>query len=183
MTTEPCNDRPACIWDGWCDVGCPLGAIVNPLVICLPPAIAVGAEIEHNNYVGGVLTNPSGDRATAVEIVGWDGNVRVREANVVVLAAFSIQIPRILLSFAADGHPDGLANGRGYVGVGMMARAARSTFGLFADETENFLGAVVGPRLAQDGCPRNPERTFVGGWNWLSAGALKPNDLLGIANT
>lgn len=97
---------------------------------------------------GRVATDPSGARATRVEIVGRVGGVRVREAKVVVLAACSIRNPRIPLRSASDRHPDGLANGSRQVGVGMMAHAARSTFGFVADETENYLGAVGGQPLA-----------------------------------
>ena len=31
--------RPACIYDGWCNAGCPTGALANPLVTYLAEAI------------------------------------------------------------------------------------------------------------------------------------------------
>ena len=31
--------RPACIYDSWCDAGCPTGALANPLVVYLPRAV------------------------------------------------------------------------------------------------------------------------------------------------
>jgi choline dehydrogenase-like flavoprotein len=32
MNSTPYKGRPACIYDGWCHVGCPIGALANPLV-------------------------------------------------------------------------------------------------------------------------------------------------------
>jgi choline dehydrogenase-like flavoprotein len=169
VTTEEFNGRPACIWDGWCDAGCPIGAL--------------GAVIEHDSYVSRVLTDESGRRATGVEVIGPNGATRVQEADVVVLAAFAIQNPRILLSSATAAHPDGLANTSGQVGVGMMSHLARSVFGLFPEETDNYQGAVGGQLLCQESYAKDPARGYVGGWSWLIAGALKPNDLIGIGNT
>jgi choline dehydrogenase-like flavoprotein len=180
VTTTPFNGRPACIWDGWCDAGCPIGALVNPLVVYLPQAFAAGATIEHDSYVSRVLTDETGRRATGVEVIGPDGATRVQEADVVILAAFAIQNPRILLSSATAQHPDGLGNSSGQLGLNMMSHAARGVFGLFPEETENYLGTVGSQLLSQEGYAKDPDRGFVGGWSWLIAGALKPNDLIGI---
>jgi len=32
MNSVDFRDRPACIYDGWCHVGCPIGALANPQV-------------------------------------------------------------------------------------------------------------------------------------------------------
>jgi choline dehydrogenase-like flavoprotein len=37
--------RPACIYDGWCHVGCPISALSNPLVTYLAEARQAGAEV------------------------------------------------------------------------------------------------------------------------------------------
>jgi choline dehydrogenase-like flavoprotein len=183
VTTEEFNGRPACIWDGWCDAGCPIGALANPLVVYLPQALAAGAVIEHDSYVSRVLTDDTGTRATGVDVIGPNGETRVQEADVVVLAAFAIQNPRILLSSATGRHPDGLANSSGQVGVNVMSHVAQTVFGLFPDETDNYMGATGGQLLSQEGYAKDPARGYVGGWSWLIANALKPNDLLGIGNS
>ena len=33
INSVPYGGRPACIQDGWCDAGCPTGALANPIVI------------------------------------------------------------------------------------------------------------------------------------------------------
>ncbi|MDC0573992.1 FAD-binding protein, partial [Luminiphilus sp.] len=47
INSEPYQGRRSCQYDGWCDAGCPIGALGNPLVVWLPRALAAGAEIEH----------------------------------------------------------------------------------------------------------------------------------------
>ena len=32
MNSGEFKGRPACVYDGWCHVGCPIGALANPLV-------------------------------------------------------------------------------------------------------------------------------------------------------
>ena len=44
MNSTEYKGRPACIYDGWCHVGCPIGALANPLVTYLADARKSGAE-------------------------------------------------------------------------------------------------------------------------------------------
>ena len=43
MNSTEYKGRPACIYDGWCHVGCPTGALANPLVTYLGEAKKAGA--------------------------------------------------------------------------------------------------------------------------------------------
>ena len=43
VLSQPYRDRPACLWDGWCDAGCPIGAISNPLMTYYPRPVAASA--------------------------------------------------------------------------------------------------------------------------------------------
>jgi choline dehydrogenase-like flavoprotein len=129
-----------------------------------------------------VLTNATGDRASGVEYYDARGRRRVQEADVVILAAFAIQNPRILLNSATPDHPGGLANSSGLLGRYIMAHSATNVFGLFKDETENFLGRAGGQLLSQERYPKDPTQGYLGSSQWLIGSALKPNDLLGIAN-
>jgi choline dehydrogenase-like flavoprotein len=175
--------RAACANDGWCDAGCTLGALANPLVLHLPQALAAGATIRHHSYVTRVLTNTKGDRAHGVEYYDATGQRRVQEAAVVVLAAFAVQNPRILLNSATARHPQGLANSSGLVGRYLMAHSTANVFGLFKEETENFMGRTGGQLLSQEGYAKDPRKGYLGSSQWLIGNALKPTDLLGIANS
>jgi choline dehydrogenase-like flavoprotein len=174
--------RPPCIYDGWCEAGCPIRALVNPLVAYLPEALAAGAVIRHRSFVTRVLTNARGDRAVGVEYHDAEGRRQSALASTVVLAAFAVQNPRILLNSASDRHPQGLANSSGLVGRYVMAHSAANVFGLFREDTQNFLGVTGGQLLCQESYAKDPKKGYLGSFQWTIGNALKPNDLLGIAN-
>jgi choline dehydrogenase-like flavoprotein len=176
------HGRPPCAYEGWCDAGCPLLALANPLAVYLSQARAAGAEIAHQAYVTRVLTNEKGDRATGVEFFDARGERRVEEARLVILASSALQNPRILLNSATPRHSSGLANASGLVGKFMMTHIAGNAFGLFKERTENYLGVTGGQLVSQENYAKDPRKGYLGSSQWLIANALKPNDLLGIAN-
>src|SRR5271166_2426458 len=116
MNSTEYRGRPACIYDGWCHVGCPIGALANPLVTYLADARTAGAEVRPWSTVTRVLTNSEGTRVTGVEYYDQKKERQLQEANVVVLAAWAAQNPRILLNAVTDKHAKGLANSNGLVG-------------------------------------------------------------------
>lgn len=178
------NGRPACKYDGWCDAGCPILALGNPLAVYLPQALTAGAVILHNNCVTRVLVDERGRRAAGVEYYDANGRRQVQRARVVVLAAYSFQNPRILLNSATTAHPSGLANSSGMAGKFMMSHTTANVFGLFREETESYRGTTGGQLLSQEEYRKDPhQRGYVNSAQWLIANALKPNDLLGIVNS
>lgn len=183
ITSVAYNNRPACLNDGWCDAGCPIGALGNPLVLHLPQALQAGARLRHDSYVTRVLTSSRGDRVTGVEYYDVHGHRHVQQAEVVILAAFAIQNPRILLNSATPQHRGGLANASGRLGRYIMAHSAMNVFGLFSAQTENFRGRTGGQLLSQEHYAKDPGLGYLSSSQWILGNALKPNDLLGIANT
>lgn len=175
--------RPACVHDGWCDAGCPILALANPLAVYLPQARKAGATILHDSTVTRVLADQKGSRATGVEYFDAKGQRRVQEAGVVILAAYAFQTPRILLNSATARHPNGMANSSGLLGRSMMTHTAANVYGLFREETENFAGTAGGQLLSQEEYAKDPRRGYPNSAQWLIANALKPNDLLGIVNS
>ena len=89
MNSTEYKGRPACIYDGWCHVGCPTGALANPLVTYLGEARKANAEVRALCTVTRVLTNPQGTKVTGVEYYDEKKQRQVQEASVVVLAAWS----------------------------------------------------------------------------------------------
>ncbi len=88
MNSVEFKGRPACIYDGWCHVGCPIGALANPLVTFLSDARKAGAEVRAWSTVTRVLTDASGNKVTGVEYYDQKHEKQVQPANVVVLAAW-----------------------------------------------------------------------------------------------
>src|SRR5207248_252027 len=176
------NGRPACIYDGWCEAGCPTGALVNPQVTYLPVAKKAGVEIRTGAYVTRVLVNAKGDRASGVEYYDKARERREQHADVVVLSAFSASNPRILLNSANDRHPKGLANSSGLVGHNVTAHITFSAFAMFEENTENHMGTSGAFGMSQDGYVKDSHPGF-GSYTWTIGVAMKPNDVLGFANS
>jgi len=151
MNSTDYKGRPACIYDGWCHVGCPTGALSNPLVTYLGDAKKAGAEVRAQSTVTRVLCNAQGNKVTGVEYYDAKKERQVQEASVVVLAAWSAQNPRLLFNSATDKHPKGLANSSGLLGKYMMAHFSSGTWAMF-DEPERRLRQLVHRRglRAQD---------------------------------
>jgi choline dehydrogenase-like flavoprotein len=184
VLSQPYQGRPACLWDGWCDAGCPIGALANPLAVYLPRATKTGAKLQSDAQVTRILTDSAGKKVTSVEYRTRSGEKVVQLASAVVLCAFTIENARILLNSANAAHPNGLANSSGAVGRYLMVHPAVSISGMFPDDMQNYVGATGGQLLCQDPYHKksDPGGAF-GSRQWEIALALKPNDLLGIAMT
>jgi choline dehydrogenase-like flavoprotein len=181
ILSQPYKGRQACIWDGWCDAGCPTGALANPLVVFIPRAVKAGAVLKADCHVTRVLTDKKGERATGVEYFDSEGNRHEQHADAVVLGAFTLENPRILFNSTTSVHAYGLGNSSGMLGKYLMVHPAVTAFGMFDEDMQNYLGATGGQLLNQDRFPK--EKGAFGSQQWEIALALKPNDLLGIAQS
>ena len=182
LLSAPYNGRAPCIWDGWCDAGCPIGALANPLVVYLPRAQQAGGRIQANAHVTRVLMDDTGTRATGVEYYTPEGEQMIQPADAVVLCAFTVENCRILFNSGNGSHPDGLANSSGLLGCYLMSHHATIVFGMFDEDMQNYWGATGGQMLCQDRFPKegNPSGAW-GSMQWEIGLVLKPNDMLGIA--
>lgn len=184
VNTENYQGREACLWDGWCDAGCPIRALANPQTVYLPQAFRHGAEIRHRATVFRVDTSQKGDKTTGVSYYDGEGQENFQPADLVVLAAFAVQTPRLLLMSASSKHPNGLSNKNDMVGRYVMSHAAGLIFGLFDEETQCYMGATGGQLVNQDNYDRKDTRgQGFGSYQWMIAQATKPNDLLGYGGS
>jgi choline dehydrogenase-like flavoprotein len=182
MNSTEFKGRPACIYDGWCHVGCPTGALANPQVTYLADAKKAGAEVRARATVTRVLTNAAGTKVTGIEYYDDKHQRQVQEASVVVLAAWSAQNPRLLLNSATDKHPKGLANASGLVGKYMMAHFSSGTWALFDEDIENHMGTTAAQFMSYERYGKTSQKGAFGS-SFITAGsALKTNDLGGLAN-
>lgn len=173
--------RPACQYDGWCDAGCPTGALANPLVTHLAQARAAGARIEAACTVTRVLCNARG-RARGVEVL-HQGERQEVAAPWVVLAASVVQNPRLLLGSVSNAHPRGLGNSNGLIGTGLMVDVVAPVHGLLREPTDPHMGVNAGQLLFRREHAERPLRRPAGAYQWQIAPSHKPNDLLGMAST
>jgi choline dehydrogenase-like flavoprotein len=182
MNSTDYKGRPACLYDGWCHIGCPIGALANPLVTYLGDAKKAGAEVRARSTVTRVMTNPQGSKVTAVEYYDERKERQVQEASVVVLAAWAAQNPRILLNSATDKHAKGLANASGLVGKYMMAHFASGTWALFEEDMQNYLGTTGAQLMSYDRYDKTSQKGAFGSTFIVAGSALKTSDLGGFAN-
>src|SRR5207245_1088823 len=108
----------------------------------LADARKAGAEVRARSTVTRVLTDAAGTKVTGVEYYDEKKEHQVQEANVVVLAAWAGQNPRLLLNSATDKHPKGLANSSGLVGKYLMAHFSSGTWEIFDENVENHMGTT-----------------------------------------
>ncbi|MEM7569447.1 MAG: GMC family oxidoreductase [Pseudomonadota bacterium] len=185
ILSEPHGDseREPCIYDGWCDAGCPTGALANPLVTYMPIAQKHGAVFASRAMVTRVRTDPAGRRAIGADYVDASGTLRTARAKLVILAASTVHNPAILLNSTSDAHPNGLGNANDLVGRYFMTHSIAPVYGFFDDEdAENYLG-VTGAQMINhthfDKMSSGPGA--FGSLQWLIGPVVKPNDLLGVA--
>jgi choline dehydrogenase-like flavoprotein len=110
-----------CIRCGTCDgYPCRVHAKSDAETRCVRPALdSPTVELAVRTYARRVLTDPTGKRATGVE-VERDGEISILGASTVVVACGAVNSAALLLRSANAAHPNGLANGSGTVGCHYM---------------------------------------------------------------
>ena len=178
INSVPRHGRAACQYDGWCDAGCPIGALANPLVTSLPRALAAGVTIMHEAQALRILRDPNKpNRVTGVEY-HHQGVPRQLMAQRVIVAAFTVQSTRLLLNSASEDRP-APGNQHDQLGRYLTTHPAGTVFGLFEQETLPHQGVSGGQLLCHDDYKDKASPGGFGSSQWMIANAIKPNDLLG----
>ncbi len=181
IVSQDYKGRPACQNDGWCDAGCPIGSLANPLATYQAEAAAAGADIRANATVKRILP-ASKNRAAGVVFTDAKQQERRLEAGTVILATSAIQNPRLMLASACPEWPNGAGNAADQVGRNFMLDSLALVYGLFDAETEPHMGVSAGQvtnrvRYAGDRPPGTP----FGSYQWQVAPSMKPSDIFGMA--
>ncbi|MCC6889734.1 MAG: GMC family oxidoreductase [Hyphomicrobiales bacterium] len=180
INSTPYRGRPACVNCGWCHAGCASGAHATPLVTHLREARQRGAELRPFSYVTRVLTDARGERVTGVEYYDAKREQHVQPAAAVVLAAYSVEIPRILFNSATDRHPNGLANRNRLVGKYLMCHALSTVWALFDEDLQNHLGTAAYQFMSYETYDKTRSKKGFGSVFIRTGSALKPN--VGLAS-
>jgi choline dehydrogenase-like flavoprotein len=165
LTTQH-EGRSPCMNYGYCQWGCKSRAKSSMHVSYVPKAVRAGAEIRVGARATRLETAHDG-RVSGVVYV-QDGAQHRQEADVVIVSAFCIETPRLLLHSASTRHPDGLANSSGAVGKYLMAHVADSHIAFF-DQPVQMWSTAPGTLLSQHHYGTQDGRAFAGGWSWMTA--------------
>jgi len=182
MNSVDFQGAPACIYDGWCHVGCPIGALANPQVTYLGESAGRGCGGPALSTVTRVLTDASARRRPASSMSIAMGEKHIQPASVVVCATWAAQNPRLLLNSATDKHPNGLANASGLVGKYIMTHFTARHDAMFDDDLEGVKGTIGGQFMSYERYSKTAHPGAFGSTLLVCGGAAKASGLTGLHN-
>ena len=122
VLTQKLNGRSACHYCGPCQRGCVTRSYFSSVNATLPVARATGRlTLRPYSMAHTVVYDARTGRASGVRV--FDANTKAEHelrARVVFLCASALESVRILLNSRPSSFPDGLANGSGALGLGIM---------------------------------------------------------------
>ena len=162
--SAPHNDRPPCVYRGFCNYGCTTNAKSSILVTYIPRAIAAGAEVRPGCMAAQITHDGRGQASGVLYFRGGDPSTLHRQrARNVVVCGYAIETPRLLLNSSSSMFSDGLANSSGLVGKCFMVHSGHQVFGRF-DERINQYKAPPGLALTEHFNRTMPDANFVCGY-------------------
>jgi choline dehydrogenase-like flavoprotein len=165
------GDRPHCIYRGFCIQGCKVGAKASTLITHVPDALENGAEIRDRCMVSRIHHDRKTNRVTGVSYIDSGGREHFQEAKAVIVSAYAIETPRLLLNSACEGYEGGLANSSDTVGRYLMAQAGNVILGRF-DEPVRMYKAPPAHALTEEFYETDPKRDFARGFAIQTVGPL-----------
>lgn len=178
ILSAPFEGRPPCINRGFCNQGCMPDAKFSTLIVHIPKAIQAGAEVLANCMVTRVIMGSDG-KAKGVAFI-HEGKSYEQKAKLVILSAYVVETPRLLLNSATAQFPDGLANSSGWVGRAVMVHSSHDVYAKFDTEIRLYKGTPV-LATTQDFYQTDPNNNFVRGYTLHAHGARPVEFASGIS--
>ncbi|MEG6616674.1 GMC family oxidoreductase [Peptococcaceae bacterium 1198_IL3148] len=179
ILSAPFEGRPPCINRGFCNQGCLPNAKFSTLIHHIPKAIQWGAEVLSDCMVTQVEVDKSG-KVSGV-LFNHQGKEYRQRAKIVILSAFVVETPRLLLNSACPQFPDGLANSSGLVGKGIMVHSSPDVYMKYHQEVRLYKGTPV-LAVTQDFYETDSSRGFVRGYTLNAHGSRPVAMASGLAN-
>ncbi|MBS4026723.1 MAG: GMC family oxidoreductase [Clostridia bacterium] len=170
ILSAPFDGRPPCTNRGFCNEGCMPNSKFTTLIQHVPKAIKHGAEILTDSMVTRILVDNTG-KVTGVEF-NHDGNNYRQLAKIVIVSAYAVETPRLLLNSACPQYPDGLANSSGVVGKYLMPHSGHDIVAKFDEEIRFYKGTPI-MASTQEFYETDLSRGFVRGYT-LNAHGFRP---------
>jgi gluconate 2-dehydrogenase alpha chain len=115
ITSQPYQNRPACVYHGFCSRGgCHVSAKSSTAVSTIPQAQETGhCKVVTRAHVTTIAVDKDGRVSGVVYL--QDGETYFQPADVVLLAGYTYENVRILLLSKSKAYPNGLSNNHGQV--------------------------------------------------------------------
>ncbi|WP_274364876.1 GMC family oxidoreductase [Paenibacillus thermotolerans] len=168
ILSAPFEGRPPCINRGFCNQGCMPNSKYSSLIVHIPKALRAGAELLPECMVTSIDMGKDG-KAKGVTFV-HKGIEYQQRAKLVVVSAYVVETPRLLLNSATSAFPDGLANSSGWVGKAVMTHSSYDVYAWFEDEIRLYKGTPV-LATTQEFYRTDPANDFVRGYTLHAHGA------------
>jgi choline dehydrogenase-like flavoprotein len=163
LITEPMTGRQPCINRGFCEQGCKPKAKSSTLITYIPRGQKSGGKIISEAMVKKINLDKTGKKVGSVVYVKDKKEYQI-ECNTLILSAFAIETPRLLLNNKSDSFPDGLANNSGAVGKYLMAHSDHVVYAKFAEPLRIYRNPPI-TSLTQDFYETDPKNDFVRGFS------------------
>lgn len=180
ILSAPFEGRPPCINRGFCNEGCMPNAKFSTLIVHIPKAIHAGAEVLSDCMVTQIEMGSDG-KASGVLFV-HNGQTYRQRAKIVMICAYVVETPRLLLNSATSQFPDGLANSSGWVGRAFMTHSSNDVYAKFDEEIRIYKGTPV-LATTQEFYESNPARGFARGYTIHSHGSRPVSMANGISKS
>jgi choline dehydrogenase-like flavoprotein len=180
ILSAPYEGRPPCINRGFCNQGCMPNAKFSTLIVHIPKAIKAGAEVLADCMVTGITMRKDG-MASGVTFV-HQGQKYEQKAKLVIVCAFAVETPRLLLNSANAQFPNGLANSSGWVGKAIMPHSSQDVYAKFDEDVRLYKGTPV-LASTQDFYETNPDNGFSRGYTIHAHGARPLSFVKGISKS
>lgn len=154
-------DTDVCDHIGPCDLGCPARRRQSADTIYINAALAAGARLATGIQVQRLEHDAVG-RVSAAQVIGPDGPQRIT-GRIFVVCANGIGTPHLLLLSASDRFPQGLGNGSGLLGKGLMLHPYGRVDGKFDDPLGFMAPGETAGIVSFEFQETRPERGFLRG--------------------
>lgn len=163
LITEPVSGRQPCINRGFCEQGCTPKAKSSTLVTYIPRGLKAGGKIEAGAMAKEIRLDSTGQKVKSVVFLK-DGKEYEIECELLILSAFTVETPRILLNNKSAKFPRGLANSSGKVGKYLMTHTDHIVFAKFPEPLYVYHNPPT-TSITQDFYETDPRNDFKRGYS------------------
>lgn len=161
--TEPLAGRSPCINRGFCEQGCKPKAKSSTLITYVPRGVKAGGRVISEAMVVKINLDKSGKKVTGI-IYLKDGQEYELKCEILILSAFTVETPRLLLNNKSEKYPQGLANSSGAVGKYLMCHTDHVVYAKFAEPLYIYRNPPI-TSISQDFCETKQGNNFKRGYS------------------